>query len=151
MKIDAQNLRVQKRHIFIFIIQFVKKQNQGDTKKIDWLDKMTYEYIDEYRDKFFKETEDYWLYLELPTPDFPIFYYEEVFKIIKFQPDNSFHSKLIPSATNLILIPDLEIYRENPIEAKHRLLVRSHRSAALVKDLKPNAKERDELRVNIII
>lgn len=35
--------------------------------------------------------------------------------------------------------------RENPVEAKHRRLVRGHRSGPLDRELKPNAKIRDEL------
>lgn len=37
--------------------------------------------------------------------------------------------------------------RENPVEAKHRRLVRSHRNGPLDRELKPNAKIRDELNV----
>jgi phosphatidylinositol 3-kinase len=37
--------------------------------------------------------------------------------------------------------------RDNPAESKHRRLVRSHRTGLLDRDLKPNAKIRDELNV----
>ncbi|CAB5217507.1 unnamed protein product [Rhizophagus irregularis] len=40
---------------------------------------------------------------------------------------------------------DPEINRENPVEGKHRRLVRSHRNGPLDRDLKPDAKTRDEL------
>ena len=43
---------------------------------------------------------------------------------------------------------DPEIARENPVEDKHRRLIRSHRTGALDRELKPNAKDRDELAVN---
>jgi phosphatidylinositol 3-kinase len=49
------------------------------------------------------------------------------------------------SQYNVIL--DHEIYRDNPVEAKHRRLVRSHRNGPLDRDLKPNPKIRDELNV----
>jgi phosphatidylinositol 3-kinase len=49
------------------------------------------------------------------------------------------------SQYNVIL--DHEIHRENPVEAKHRRLVRSHRNGPLDRDLKPNPKIRDELNV----
>jgi hypothetical protein len=39
--------------------------------------------------------------------------------------------------------------RENPVEDKHRRLVRSHRSSPYDRELKPNAKIRDELGVSI--
>jgi hypothetical protein len=40
--------------------------------------------------------------------------------------------------------------RENPVEDKHRRLVRSHRNGPLDRELKPNAKIRDELSVNTL-
>lgn len=43
---------------------------------------------------------------------------------------------------------DPEIARENPVEDKHRRLVRSHRSSPYDRELKPNAKIRDELGVS---
>lgn len=43
---------------------------------------------------------------------------------------------------------DMLMERENPVEAKHRRLVRSHRSGPLDRELKPNAGVRDELNVS---
>lgn len=43
---------------------------------------------------------------------------------------------------------DPEMARENPVEDKHRRLVRSHRSSPYDRELKPNAKIRDELGVS---
>jgi phosphatidylinositol 3-kinase len=45
---------------------------------------------------------------------------------------------------------DPDIARENPVEDKHRRLVRSHRSSPWDRELKPNAKLRDELGVCIV-
>ena len=46
----------------------------------------------------------------------------------------------------LIRIYDPEVgAKDNPAESKHRRLVRSHRTGVLDRDLKPNAKIRDEL------
>lgn len=42
---------------------------------------------------------------------------------------------------------DPEAEMDNPCELKHRRLVRSHRNGPLDKELKPNAKIRDELHV----
>ena len=44
-------------------------------------------------------------------------------------------------------IIDPEISRENPVEDKHRRLVRSHRSGPLDRELKPNSHDRDALSV----
>lgn len=41
--------------------------------------------------------------------------------------------------------------RDNPAESKHRRLVRNHRTGDLDRDLKPNAKIRDELNVSVIL
>jgi phosphatidylinositol 3-kinase len=52
------------------------------------------------------------------------------------------------NAPPLIRIYDPEIgQRENPAENKHRRLNRSHRTGVLDRDLKPNAKVRDELNI----
>ncbi|KAG1862298.1 phosphoinositide 3-kinase family, accessory domain-containing protein, partial [Suillus subluteus] len=48
---------------------------------------------------------------------------------------------------HLWAILDPEIARENPVEDRHRRLVRSHRSSPYeLRELKPNAKIRDELK-----
>lgn len=49
--------------------------------------------------------------------------------------------------SSLWSIVDPDIVHENPVEDKHRRLVRSHRSSPYDRDLKPNAKNRDELAV----
>ncbi|ORZ20587.1 kinase-like domain-containing protein [Absidia repens] len=47
--------------------------------------------------------------------------------------------------THYSVILDPDLLRDNPVEAKHRRLVRSHRNGPLDRDLKPNPKIRDEL------
>ena len=52
------------------------------------------------------------------------------------------------NAPPLIRIYDPEVgAKDNPAESKHRRLVRSHRTGVLDRDLKPNAKIRDELNI----
>jgi phosphatidylinositol 3-kinase len=46
-------------------------------------------------------------------------------------------------------VVDPEVARDNPVEDKHRRLVRSHRSSPYDRELKPNAKIRDELGVGV--
>lgn len=46
------------------------------------------------------------------------------------------------------IVLDADLIRDNPVEAKHRRLVRSHRNGPLDRDLKPNPKIRDELNVS---
>lgn len=53
-------------------------------------------------------------------------------------------------ATDLALwsIVDPDMNKENLVEAKHRRLVRSHRTGPLDRELKPNATIRDRLNVS---
>lgn len=44
-------------------------------------------------------------------------------------------------------IIDPDVARENPVEDKHRRLVRSHRSGPYDRELKPNAQDRDNIGV----
>ena len=53
----------------------------------------------------------------------------------------------VPSDARFFTIVDPDIVRENPVEAKHRRLVRGHRTGPLDRELKPNAHVRDELNV----
>jgi hypothetical protein len=48
-------------------------------------------------------------------------------------------------------VVDPDIPRENPVEDKHRRLVRSHRSSPYDRELKPNTKLRDELSVRFVL
>lgn len=52
--------------------------------------------------------------------------------------------------SSIFIVEDHEIARENPVEAKHRRLVRSHRNSPLDRELKPNPKIRDELNVRVL-
>ncbi|KAM3088233.1 Phosphatidylinositol (PI) 3-kinase [Clarireedia jacksonii] len=120
------------------------------------------------------EDERFMLHVELPRFDFPI-----VFADHEYPPAPvSSLQHLSASQSNIILKPPPEVQygpgingpgdedygvlgrvvrvydpevgaRDNPAESKHRRLVRSHRTGVLDRDLKPNAKVRDELN-NII-
>lgn len=64
------------------------------------------------------------------------------------QPAVAVASGSLLSDASLWQIVDPEVARDNPVEDKHRRLIRSHRSDALDRELKPNAKDRDELAVS---
>ncbi|KAH8662091.1 phosphatidylinositol 3 [Xylariales sp. PMI_506] len=109
------------------------------------------------------------LNLELPRFDFPVVFTDHEYA----SPPISTMQHLSASQSNIELKPPPEVQfgpginavgdgrsrivriydpeiaaRDNPAEAKHRRLVRSqHRHGILDKDLKPNAKVRDELNV----
>ncbi|KAI8873740.1 phosphatidylinositol 3-kinase [Ramicandelaber brevisporus] len=83
------------------------------------------------------------LYIELPTFDVPV---------VHGEPEITAASDpflLRPAEPTLSFVNDPEMYRENPTELMHRRLARSHRGAPLDRELKPNARIRDELN-NII-
>ena len=54
----------------------------------------------------------------------------------------------IAAEAHLWAVVDPDIAKENQVEDKHRRLVRSHRSSPYDRELKPNAKIRDELDVS---
>lgn len=116
------------------------------------------------------EDERFTLYVELPRFDFPIVFADHEYP----PPPISSLQHLSSSQSNIILKPPPEVQfgpginsigedengfggrlvrvydpevgaRDNPAESKHRRLVRSHRTGVLDRDLKPNAKVRDEL------
>lgn len=117
------------------------------------------------------EDEQFTLFVELPRFDFPIVFADHEYP----PPPVSSLQHLSTSQSNIILKPPPEVHygpginglsaddengsggrlvriydpevgaRDNPVESKHRRLVRSHRAGGLDRDLKPNPKVRDEL------
>jgi len=117
------------------------------------------------------EDERFTLHVELPRFDFPIVFADHEYP----PPPISSLQHLSSSQSNIILKPPPSVHfgpginglsdnddhgfggrlvrvydpevgaRDNPAESKHRRLVRSHRTGVLDRDLKPNAKVRDEL------
>lgn len=116
------------------------------------------------------DSTDMYLYVDYPRFDAPIVYCEQESAIVTTSasagdglqaPVSSTIASDVPStpagAANgpgavdagvfTIFDGDMVMERENPVEAKHRRLVRSHRSGPLDRELKPNAGVRDELNV----
>ncbi|KAK0669580.1 kinase-like domain-containing protein [Cercophora samala] len=117
------------------------------------------------------EPSGYFLSVELPRFDFPVVFADYEYPA----PPISSFQHLSSSQSNILLKPPPEVHfgpgisadddegyegrlirvydpevgaRDNPAESKHRRLVRSqHRNGILDKDLKPNAKVRDELNM----
>lgn len=66
------------------------------------------------------------------------------------------HTPVMPTISSTFItdsslwsVVDPDVTHENPVEDKHRRLVRSHRSSPYDRELKPNAKIRDELGVSL--
>ncbi|KAF2456310.1 phosphatidylinositol 3-kinase-like protein [Lineolata rhizophorae] len=115
------------------------------------------------------EEERFYLYVDFPRFDHPVVFTDQEYPappISTFQmpgtsasdirlkppPEVSFGPGINVGAGKppgkLIRIYDPEVgVRENPAENKHRRLVRSHRTGVLDRDLKPNAKIRDDLNL----
>jgi phosphatidylinositol 3-kinase len=127
--------------------------------------------LDIYEDSV--EDERFTLHVELPRFDFPIVFADHEYPpppisslqhlstsqsniILKPPPEVHYGPGIHGLGDNdndddsfggrLVRVYDPEVgARDNPAESKHRRLVRSHRTGVLDRDLKPNAKVRDEL------
>jgi len=114
----------------------------GQTLKIDWLDKLTFLEMEKITQKMKADSKNMFLSVEFPkalienTIDVPIVYYETNLEDQR----GSQHS-----SNDLCPINDPELCLENIIEGKHHRLSRSARSCISDKDLKPNASVRDQL------
>ncbi|KAK7548080.1 putative phosphoinositide 3-kinase [Phyllosticta citricarpa] len=139
-----------------------KSGRQASTTKDDGEDESEDDVLDD--EKFF-------LYIEFPRFDHPIVYTDSEYPAppistlqssslsdirLKPPPEVSFGPGINadgsvygdPDAGRLIRIYDPEVgIRDNPAESKHRRLVRNHRTGVMDRDMKPNAKARDELNV----
>ncbi|KAJ3192244.1 Phosphatidylinositol (PI) 3-kinase, partial [Entophlyctis luteolus] len=120
--------------------RLIQKYELGDVPRCDWMDKLAFREID----NLFSDptaSQEMLLYIELPKFDFPLIYHEKEYSLL---PNSVSAPK--PSANQYFRVYDPEIARgDNPVEIKHRKLTRSHRNGPLDRDLKPNAKLRDDI------
>ncbi|GAA5933309.1 hypothetical protein JCM10213_001246 [Rhodosporidiobolus nylandii] len=143
--------------------KLVKKHERGDIARLDWLDKLAFRQIEKIHKAESEKSEHLFLYIDLPRFDFPVVFSEPEYPLPVLS-SSTLSSTLAPPSTSsaaaqgstsasqqtsaeasLFTIVDPEIVRKNPVEAKHRRLVRDHRNGPLDRELKPNAKIRDEL------
>ena len=113
------------------------------------------------------------LYIEFPRFDHPIVFTDQEYPAppisniqssynhdVRLKPppevslgpgiDSDGHPGEDPSLGPLIRIYDPEVgLKSNPVEDKHRKLMRGNRSTLVDRDLKPNARNRDDLNVSI--
>ncbi|KAF8968035.1 kinase-like domain-containing protein [Flammula alnicola] len=137
--------------------KLVKKYERGDLPKSDWLDKMAFRKMEEIHAAATEKSENLFLYIDLPRFDFPVIFSEpevsgsssatSTLPTIAQTPSTPSISTSFITDTNLWSVVDPDIAHENPVEDKHRRLVRSHRSSPYDRELKPNANIRDELAV----
>lgn len=136
--------------------KIVKRHEQGDLPRLDWLDNLAFRKIEQLHTSIKSNgqvSEDVFVYIDFPRFDFPVIFSENEYP----PPLSGLHLSTLNLMTNGVIetgeggpvcsVWDPEAIKDNPVEAKHRRLVRSHRNGPLDRDLKPNAKIRDELNV----
>ncbi|KAG2131308.1 putative atypical/PIKK/PI3K protein kinase [Suillus bovinus] len=132
--------------------KLVKKYECGDLLKSDWLDNMAFrkmEDIHAHKDSKRIEGRDrsqnMYLYVDLPRFDFPCPESDNNTTCTSSCRSDTSHTCTSQSDPHLWAILDPEISHESPVEDKHHQLVWSHQSRPYNRELKPNAKLRDEL------
>jgi len=137
---------------------------------IDWLDNLIFRKIERINKQSpAKAKDEHYLFIDFPRFDFPIVYSEYEYKT---SGSNLSANNMSPTNSSMntgntqrqtrgmsdgapggdagpsrlpFRVFDPEVTRDNPAESKHRRLVRSQRNGIVDRDLKPNAKIRDEL------
>lgn len=139
--------------------RLVKDYERGDVPKIDWLDRIAFRQIERAHAAEAKQSDNLYLYIDLPRFDFPIVYSEHESPIpyppapVPREPQANQHTPALPpdSLSNdkhLWRLYDPDAWRENPVEIKHRKLLRSQRLGDEGRDLKPGPADRDRLNVS---
>jgi phosphatidylinositol 3-kinase len=139
--------------------KLMKRHEQGDLPRLDWLDNIAFRKIEQLNisksppaTTTTSVSGQVFVYIDFPRFDFPVIFSDWEY------PEPATTSTLagVFMTRGVIeegdggpagFVADAEGTRDNPVEAKHRRLVRSHRNGPLDRDLKPNAKIRDELNV----
>jgi len=148
--------------------QLVKKHELKELPRVDWLDHLVFREIERInKQSSGKSKDEHYLFIDLQRFDLPIVYSEHEYKTLPGQgiATNSMSPPNTAAAGNIqrqmqsvgdgasssglprlgFKVFDPEATRDNPAESKHRRLVRSHRNGIIDRDLRPNAKIRDEL------
>ncbi|KAJ3480520.1 hypothetical protein NLI96_g8291 [Meripilus lineatus] len=135
--------------------KLVKKYERGDMPRSDWLDAMAFRKMAEIHAAETEKSKNLFLYIDLPRFDFPVIFSEPDASNVPsssktIAPTATSPLVAVPSSnlandTHLWAVVDPDVAKENPVEDKHRRLVRSHRSGPYDRELKPNAKIRDDL------
>ncbi|KAI8922597.1 kinase-like domain-containing protein [Entophlyctis helioformis] len=120
------------------IEKIMRKFDRADIPRIDWLDQLVFREVEQIHHSEASNHKNLYLYIDLPQFDFPVVFNEKEYV---FAPNTTLRSL----DSDVVSIYDQEMFNDNPIESKHRKLARSHRNGPLDRELKPNAKLRDEL------
>eukprot|EP00158_Paraphelidium_tribonemae_P006475 Partr_v1_DN27836_c0_g1_i1_m23389 putative Phosphatidylinositol 3kinase len=104
----------------------------GEVDHVDWLDKLILASVENERNLELKKSRQLFLYINFPDLNVPVIFNEPAYS-------HAFES--YPG----VIISDPEMMLDNPVELKHRRLVRGHRAGPFDRELKPNPKTRDDL------
>jgi phosphatidylinositol 3-kinase len=135
------------------LVKRVKRHEQGDLPRLDWLDNLAFRKIEQLHTSIKSNgqvSDDVFIYIDFPRFDFPIVFSEPEYEPASLHPSATIATKGILDIDiggSICCVWDPEAIRNNPVEAKHRRQLRSVRNNPNDKDLKPNAKIRDELNV----
>ena len=145
---------------YLIFAQQLKRQELGEIPRSEWVDQMVFREIE--RKNATAKRDELYLVVEFPRYDFNVIYADYEYPI-PARPSAALGQGTNPTPAgqppaeedddednmenwpNYVWDPAAEM--DNPCELKHRRLVRSHRNGPLDKELKPNAKIRDELHV----
>lgn len=144
--------------------KLVKKHQRGDLPALDWLDKSAFRQIERVHAEESARSEEMYLYVDLLRFDFPVVFSEPdypppslPFLSTSAQQPTTTAGGGTGTGTNVVsggsnrreifTVVDPEVARENPVEAKHTRLHRSHRTGPLDRELRPEKSVRDELNV----
>ncbi|CAD6575378.1 MAG: Phosphatidylinositol (PI) 3-kinase, partial [Cyphobasidiales sp. Tagirdzhanova-0007] len=141
--------------------KIMEKQKRKDIPSIDWLDKLAFREIERIHAEESAKSDKLFLYVDLPRFDLPVIFGEIEYPLpslpvlVTSATANATAAPTVSTPasatvfahidTGLFSVVDPDIARDNPVEAKHLRLVRSHRSGPLDREMKPNAITRDEL------
>ncbi|WWD15916.1 hypothetical protein CI109_100340 [Kwoniella shandongensis] len=137
--------------------RLVKEFDRGDITKIDWLDRLAFRQIEKVHAAEASKSDKLYLYIDLPKFDFPVVFSEQESSIPlppapvvhppsqNQQPISALPPDLLSTDPHLWRTYDPDAWRENPVETKHRKLLRSQRLGDQGRDLKPGPADRDRL------
>jgi phosphatidylinositol 3-kinase len=152
--------------------QLMKDHERGDIVKIDWLDRLAFRQIEQVHQRESANSDRLYLYVDLPRFDFPVVFSEQASHSIGDDTDrqeghvpqppiplltpsgqappttSGLAPNMLSTDAHLWRTYDPDAWRDNPVEVKHRKLLRSQRLGDEGKDLKPGPADRDRLNVS---
>lgn len=117
-----------------------KKYERGQVMKVEWLDRLTFPEMERIQEKERKLSTE--LHFSVEFCKFIID--GQDCNVIFFEKEAEHPCHLMPDS-DVLIVPDPEIFQDNLAESKHHKLSRSARSGVCDRDLKPNPQTRDQL------